>query len=126
MTRETLTAMTGGSAVAVVGWPGAAACDALSATARALSVPRPPVCALPSARAAAVARLAARLGWRRATLPATPPRSECRAALREVARTLAAAGLTTSSALTSSDSDELPHLSQGTVNRVFESECMLL
>ncbi|XP_073963066.1 uncharacterized protein, partial [Choristoneura fumiferana] len=70
---------------------GAGACGALAAAARALRRPQPVACAALSARAAAAARLATALHWRRALLP--PATEECAAALREVARALTAAGL---------------------------------
>ncbi|CAH0600120.1 unnamed protein product [Chrysodeixis includens] len=75
------------------GQAAAAVCGALVAAARALRRPRPAACAAGEARAAAVARLAARLGWRRALLPPAPPRSECAAALQLLALTLSAARL---------------------------------
>lgn len=76
-----------------VGCPGANVCGTLVAAARALRRPRPSVCAVTETRNAAVTHLAARLSWRRALLPAAAPRSECGAALHELARSLAAAGV---------------------------------
>lgn len=77
------------------GCPGADVCGALSAAARVLRRARPAAaaCEAGEARGAAVAQLAARLRWRRALLLLAAPLSECSAALREVARMLAAAGL---------------------------------
>ncbi|XP_075990537.1 uncharacterized protein LOC142986137 [Anticarsia gemmatalis] len=93
VTRAALAALSSGAAVLSVGWPGAGACGALLAGARALRRPAPGACAAAEARGAAAAALALRLGWRRALLPPAAPRSECGAALRDVARALAAAGL---------------------------------
>ncbi|CAB3220057.1 unnamed protein product [Arctia plantaginis] len=93
VTRASLAALSEGSAVLSAGWPGADACEALVAGARALRRPPPVVCAVGEARGAAVAHLARELRWSRVLLPPATPRSECAAALRDIARALTGAGL---------------------------------
>lgn len=110
MTRASLAALSNGGSVLSAGWPGADACGAVVAGTRALRRPQPTVCATGEARGATVVSLARRLGWRRALLPLAAPLSECAAALRDVARALAAAGIAVSrAALTSHELERQPH-----------------
>lgn len=110
MTRASLAALSEGSAVLSVGWPGADACEALVAGARALRRPPPVVCAVGEARGAAVAHLARELSWSRVLLPPATPRSECAAALRDIARALTGAGLALRrAALTPHEMARKPH-----------------
>lgn len=106
MTRESLATMSAGGEVALLGWPGATTCDALSAVARAIGAPPLPACALQSARAAAVAQLVMRSGWRRCVIPPAPLRSECRAAQLEVTKALRTAAVHTAA---HSDDTALSH-----------------
>ncbi|XP_063373829.1 uncharacterized protein LOC134661618 [Cydia amplana] len=91
VTSGALSALSAGGAAVCAGWAGAGACGALAAAARALRRPQPAACAALPARAAAAARLAASLRWRRVLLP--PAAGECAVILREVARAITAAGL---------------------------------
>ncbi|CAD0252077.1 unnamed protein product [Spodoptera exigua] len=93
MTKQALAALSEGGSVAGSGCLGAQVCGALGAAARALQRPVGAGCAGAEARGAAVARLAARLGWRLALVPPAAPASDCEAALVEVARALAVAGV---------------------------------
>ncbi|KAI8430457.1 hypothetical protein MSG28_000728 [Choristoneura fumiferana] len=121
VTRGALGALSAGGAAVSAGWAGAGACGALAAAARALRRPQPVACAALSARAAAAARLATALHWRRALLP--PATEECAAALREVARALTAAGLVARrSAISLEELAWRPHVSgtDGVSNRVLK------
>ncbi|XP_035430039.2 uncharacterized protein LOC118262627 [Spodoptera frugiperda] len=93
MTKQALAALSEGGSVVGSGCLGSHVCGALSAAARALRRPVGARCVGAEARGAAVARLAARLRWRLALVPPAAPASECEAALSEVARALAVAGL---------------------------------
>ncbi|XP_022836265.1 uncharacterized protein LOC111363651, partial [Spodoptera litura] len=93
MTKQALAALSEGGSVVSSGCLGAHVCGALGAAARALQRPVMTRCAVAEARGVAVARLAARLRWRLALVPPAAPTSECEAALLEVARALAVAGL---------------------------------
>ncbi|KAJ0181514.1 hypothetical protein K1T71_003599 [Dendrolimus kikuchii] len=107
--REALGALTAGGVVACAGWPGRGVCDALASAGRLLRRPQPSVCALPSAQGAVVAELAARLGWRRALVPAPTQESEsseCAGALFDVRRALLGAGLLVGGAPPPADDDD--------------------
>ncbi|KAJ2944083.1 hypothetical protein O0L34_g8426 [Tuta absoluta] len=85
-----------GGSVLSVGWPGGRACALLSAARH----PPPRACAAPAARAALLARLAARLRWRRVLLLPGAGQGEgegsdeCAATLRAAHSALLAAGVT--------------------------------
>lgn len=116
MTREALATLSGGATVALAGWAGSAACEALDAAARALGRPRPTACAEGPARAAAAVRVVARLRWARALVPPAPPGTECAAALARLRRELAVAGVTVRAAPLSADElDRRPQGSDGSV-----------
>ncbi|XP_059056049.1 uncharacterized protein LOC131849933 [Achroia grisella] len=103
VTRSALLTIGGGGAVSFAGWAGSGVCEAVSAAGRVLRRAAAGACGAPAARAAAVARLAGRLRWRRALLSSRVARAECSASLREVERALIAAGLAVRYALLSTD-----------------------
>ncbi|RVE46066.1 hypothetical protein evm_009290 [Chilo suppressalis] len=119
--RAMVSSLGGGAPVLVAGWAEGSVCDALEAAARALragqaggaggaggaegagGAGRVRACAGSRLRAASVAWLAERLRWRRVLLLAAPDHSECAAALRDVRRSLAAAGVSVRTGKISTD-----------------------